>query len=402
MNYLDVYYSRINHLGETTAERIQNGGIRSFEKWLAESPHTVRELSVERGLYFNGIILTSKDKEYEKIMFLNVANDIPIVVGDIMNWVIEDGSTEKWILIQKEKKVNPTYQTFWIVRCNYLVKWVDGLGHVQQSWSYLVSSLDSKIKGNYRTWNALITPQPNKYLEMLMPRREVDRSTNFIVEQESWSVVEYDHTSVPGVVYISLTEGKINSIYDDVENDLADTNMIADYEVIMPQDKQIFKVGEPINPKFTLTKNGKPCELEVTLLPTDKSIAKIIDGTLTAVSSGATDIIVQLKDYPDIQLTISIEVGEAEQEFSAYIEGVDKIRLDREATYTLVGTEEITEPVKYYFDYLDGEEIATIVSNEGASCVVRANARNKLGKLVLLAVYNHKVYTKDITIIPVW
>ena len=223
-----------------------------------------------------------------------------------------------------------------------------------------------------------------------MPRREVDRSTNFIVEQESWSVVEYDHTSVPGVVYISLTEGKINSIYDDVENDLADTNMIADYEVIMPQDKQIFKVGEPINPKFTLTKNGKPCELEVILLPTDKSIAKI------------TDIIVQLKDYPDIQLTISIEVGEAEQEFSAYIEGVDKIRLDREATYTLVGTEEITEPVKYYFDYLDGEEIATIISNEGASCVVRANARNKLGKLVLLAVYNHKVYTKDITIIPVW
>ena len=36
MNYLDVYFSRINHMGETTAERIRNGGIRSFEKWLAE------------------------------------------------------------------------------------------------------------------------------------------------------------------------------------------------------------------------------------------------------------------------------------------------------------------------------------------------------------------------------
>jgi len=78
MNYLDVYFSRLNHLGETTAERIRNGGIRSFEKWMAESPHTVRDLSVERGLYFDGIILTSKDKEYQKIMFLNVANDVPI------------------------------------------------------------------------------------------------------------------------------------------------------------------------------------------------------------------------------------------------------------------------------------------------------------------------------------
>ena len=64
MNYLDTYFSRVNHLGETTAERIRNGGIRSFYKWMAESPHTVRQLSVERGLYFDAIILTSKDKEY--------------------------------------------------------------------------------------------------------------------------------------------------------------------------------------------------------------------------------------------------------------------------------------------------------------------------------------------------
>ena len=125
MNYLDVYFRRVNHLGENTAERIKNGGIRSFEKWLKESPHTIQNLSVERGLFFSGIILTNKDKEYEKIMFLNVANDIPIVVGDIMNWTIEDGSTEKWILIQEEKKVNGTYKTFWIIRCNYLMKWID-------------------------------------------------------------------------------------------------------------------------------------------------------------------------------------------------------------------------------------------------------------------------------------
>ena len=78
MNYLDVYFSRINHMGDNTAERIRNSGIRSFNKWMAESPHTIRDLSVERGLYFDGIILTSKDKEYQKIMFLNVANDIAI------------------------------------------------------------------------------------------------------------------------------------------------------------------------------------------------------------------------------------------------------------------------------------------------------------------------------------
>ncbi len=88
-------------------------------------------------------------------MFLNVANDIPILVGDIMNWELEDGTTEKWILFQEEKKVSGTHRTFWITRCNYLLKWVDADGHLQQSWSYVISSTDDKIKGNFRTWNNL-------------------------------------------------------------------------------------------------------------------------------------------------------------------------------------------------------------------------------------------------------
>ena len=61
-NYLEAYFSRITHRGESVAEVAQNTGERSFESWLASSVHTVKDLSVERGLYFSGIILTDKDK----------------------------------------------------------------------------------------------------------------------------------------------------------------------------------------------------------------------------------------------------------------------------------------------------------------------------------------------------
>ena len=399
MGYLDVYFSRINHLGETTAERIRSGGIRSFEKWMAESPHTIRDLSVERGLYFSGIILTNKDKEHEKIMFLNVANNIPLLVGDIMNWTIDDGSIEKWILVQEEKKVNGTYRTFWIVRCNYLMKWIDAQGHLQQSWSYFVSSLDSKIKGNFRTWNSLITPQPNKYAELLMPRYPIDRATNFIVENESWSVVEYDHTSVPGIIYLSLTEGKINLIYDDTENNIADLDKLAQYQVILPENEQIFAVGDVIAPTLTIMKNGIPYKAEYNLLSTDKKIAKVIDGELKAVGTGTVDIIVQLKEYPDIQKTISITVSAAEQEFSAYIEGPDKIRLGRKGTYILVGTEAIDGQVIYG---ISNNSIAKIISVTNNSCEIQANEANILDSVILTATYNGKEYTKNISIIPLW
>ena len=155
MSYLETYYSRVNHYGETTGERIVNQGIRTFQRWKNESPHTVTTLSVERGLYFDGIILESKDKEYKKILNLHVSNDIPLRVGDIMNWRQRDGEVEKWILLSEEKKVNGTYRSFDILKCNYLVKWVNEKGYLQRSWAYVLSSVDSKVKANFRTWHNL-------------------------------------------------------------------------------------------------------------------------------------------------------------------------------------------------------------------------------------------------------
>ena len=401
MNYLDVYFSRINHLGETTAERIRNGGMRSFEKWLAESPHTIRNLSVERGIYFDGIILTDKDKEQKKVMFLEVANDVPLLIGDIMNWTLDDGTIEKWLIIQEEKKVNGTFRSFWIVRCNYLMKWIDAEGHLQQSWGYFVSSLDSKIKGNFRTWNNLITPQPNKYAELLMPRYPIDRATNFIVEEESWTVVEYDHTSVPGVIYLSLTENKVNLIYDDVVQNIADTDKLAKYELNMPPLTQIFHLGDHIEPVFTLTKNGKPSEEEVELLTNNKKIVREIDGVLIAVGKGTVEIIARLKNYPEITQTIEVVVGEQEQvqEFSGYIEGADAIRLDRLSSYTLKATGDITGAVTFS---INDKTLALITLTEDNKCVIHANANNKLGKIVLTAEYNGYSFTKEISIIPLW
>ena len=394
-------------MGDSTAERIRNSGIRSFYKWMAESPHTVRNLSVERGINFDGIILTNKDKEATKILLLNVSNEISLLIGDIMNWQLDDGSIEKWIIIQEEKKVNGTYRTFWIVRCNYLLKWVDGQGHVQQSWSYFVSSLDSKIKGNFRTWNSLISPQPNKYAEILMPRYPIDRATNFIVEQESWTVVEYDHTSVPGVIYLSLTQGKINSIYDNVPNDLADTDKIANYQLSIPPITQRFNVGDAIKPVFTLTKNGVPIDQPVILSSSNQSVVKLINGQLVALGAGITTIIITLQNYPTIFQTIEIEVGQQEKQFSAFIEGPATIRLDRQQIYTLKGTAQLQGQVIYSIEpevlaYIDKKSLLNNNIDSNISCVVHANNKNKLEKFILKAEYKGITYEKEITIIPLW
>jgi hypothetical protein len=128
-----------------------------------------------------------------------------------------------------------------------------------------------------------------------MPHYPIDRATNFIVEDESWTVVEYDRSSVPGVIYLSLTESKVNMIYDDLENDIADLDKLAIYDLSVPEVTQIFTVGEPIELTFTLMKNGVPSDEEIKFISMNKKIARMIDNKLVAISKGKVDIIIQLK-----------------------------------------------------------------------------------------------------------
>lgn len=231
-----------------------------------------------------------------------------------------------------------------------------------------------------------------------MPRYPINRATNFIVEQESWTVVEYDHTSVPGVIYLSLTQGKINSIYDDVENNLADTDKIANYTISTSQQPQNFSVGSKINPVFTLMKDGQICNEEIEYVPADKTIVKFVDGILTAVGVGNTNIIIRLKNYPQIQTAVNVNINNEEQEFYGYIEGPDFIRLDRECEYKFVGNMEPSGQVNFNLN----TKLARLITKDQKTCVIKANHNNQLGSIILTAQYNNKIYTKEISIIPLW
>lgn len=427
MNYLDVYFSRINYFGETEAERIKNSGIVQFEKWMATSPFTVLDLSVERGIYFSGIIQTSKDKEEQKLMYLYVANDIPIKVGDIMTWRQDDGEVEKWLLLQKIHKVHGTYQTFQIIKCNYLLKWIDVSGYLQKSWAYTVSSTDNKVKGNFRMWHSLISPQPNKYAEIIMPRpvfkhegdrEQLMRGINFIIEDEAWQVIECDWTSVEGIVYMSLTESKVNYQYDDRDIDIADTDRYK-----FPELLNTYKMSDTIIPEFN---EGTFNQLEIEMRPmnfdyfyetnVDSEGNEAWYSALHPKQTGTCIIRMRLKNRPAVTQDIEVTIGASEDSAVFYIDGPDQLRLDRYGIYALkshrddaqvdesdsvvqgsiIEIQEDPNAKKKPSDY------ATLKVDQDGQFVLHANAQNKLGKLVLVSTYNGIEYTKTVEIIPLW
>ena len=413
MNYLDVYFSRVNHFGETYAERLKNSGIVAFEKWMARSPFTINDLSVERGYYFSGIIESSKDKEEKKLMYLYVALDIPIQVGDILTWRQDNGAIEKWLLLQKVHKVHEQYQTFQIIKCNYDLKWIDADGYLHKSWAYAVSSVDSKVKGNFRMWHSLISPQPNKFAEIIMPRPELKgtdkdqlmRGITFIIENEGWEVIECDWTSVEGIIYMSLTESKVNYQYDDRDIDVAATDKYK-----FPTLPTLYKVGEQIVPQFeTDTLN----QWEIELIKPDD--CDFISDDFVATGAGQCIITMRLKNRPVVTKNVEITINPQEQEFIAYINGPDQLRLDRQDIYSLVSDSYIDntavtikiqedptakkKPSDYATLRPKLDDNGQIIPN---AYILHANAQNKLGKLVLVASYNDVEYTKTVEIIPLW
>ena len=434
MNYLDVYFSRVNHFGETKAERIKNSGIVAFEKWLAQSPFTVLDLSVERGLYFSGIIETNKDKEEKKIMYLYVALDIPIQVGDILTWRQDNGVIEKWLLLQKEHKVHEQYQTFQIIKCNYNLKWINADGYLHQSWAYAVSSVDSKVKGNFRMWHSLISPQPNKFAEIIMPRPllegtdvdELMRGIVFIIENEGWIVIECDWTSVEGIVYMSLTESKVNYQYDDRDIDVANTDRYK-----FPELSPRFTVGETIIPQFEA---GTLNQWEIELRPSDFSLfneQKELPGEeekwyseLHSSTAGQCIVTMRLKNRHAVTKDIEVTINSLNEEFIAYIDGPDKLRLDRQDKYTLASNiplnGEVTLSIQSWpnMEKRKSTDYATLrpeIDNNNQPVfnqyILHANAHNNLGVIVLAATYTVKeneeivsqqTYTKTVEIIPLW
>ena len=411
---------------------------------MAQSPFTVVDLSVERGYYFSGIIETSKDKEEKKIMYLYVALDIPIQVGDILTWRQDNGVIEKWLLLQKVHKVHEQYQTFQILKCNYNLKWIDAEGYLHQSWAYAVSSVDSKVKGNFRMWHSLISPQPNKFAEIIMPRPELKpgtadvdelmRGINFIIENEGWTVIECDWTSVEGIVYMSLTESKVNYQYDDrFIEDVADLDRYK-----FPELPALYKVGDSIVPQFEADTLN---QWEVVLSKPED--CDFINENWVATGAGQCIITMSLKNRPAVTKTVEITINANETDPVYYIEGPDKLRLDRQAKYYLTDGVLVEDVPRVTNSYEINENKKIVISMEIEKqydennklieyaklsselehpdiFILHANNKNKLGQLVLITTYSeyewnseleeedkwelkeNKQYKKTVEIIPLW
>lgn len=396
INYLETYKKRLSHMGTTPQEKAFNSGILEFRRYLKYNQHVVSGLRVWRnaGAPFRGAILTDKEDENRVSQILLVELGVDIKPGDFIQW--NDGAP--WLVYRSTTSSYQPYQKFHMVRCNYEVKWVDENGTIQQSWVYLLGHKDSKVKDNFRTWNNLITPQPNKYIEMVLPHTKIPLGTDIMVLDEVWRLVEYDQNSVPGVIYLSFTETTLNEQRDDLKNKLASADKVAEWELELPAVRQV-RPHERFEVKYSLRKNGiEQYDVKPTISVNDAELS--LDGdVVVAGASGGGMITVS---YNDLVATQEVHIVFQSSE-PLVIAGNEKVRAGRESKYQAGSEKNVVE-----FSLIQEEELATIVSSENNTCVIKANSKNKLGTVTLVARVAATAKTaaleatRTIEIVPLW
>ena len=397
-NYTDVYWYRITKYGENHKEREYNYSVRNFEKYLNEHPSSV-DVIVD-SIHMRASIISNKQDQYKLTKQILTSINTTINPGSIVEW--NDGH---WIVYQKEVNPNQAYNSCYMVECNKKLKWIDEYGVEQEEWAYIFSSKDSIVKQNFRTWNRLITPQPNQWLEMLVPaKKTIKMDQKFIIDGRAWFVDEYDATSSKGVTYYSLTEDKIDRMDDSIENGLANANKLDCYKIDI-QDEISCGLNDSYIIDPVVYNDGVIDTQPLGYIIEDSSIASLMslnnNATIIPVNKGQTTLKIYLINQPKVFKSIVINITDMTEQ-SAVLIGDDSIKTTDFAIYTAykISDSKIVDPI-VSFSISDSNLASGILLDDGTLKII-ANEDNKLGVVTVIINTSSNTYTKKIAIRSLW
>ena len=403
-DYYKVFQERCYNRGLTFKQTVQSQVATNFDRFLKSSPNAIDVRVNNQGELIKVATLSDKEGDtLDKRFFLCHKKD-HIRVGDFLYW-----GKSIWLVFQKIKDTINAYDKFECIECRHKVKWINSSGVLKETPCYLVAQTDEKIKYNFRTWNNMITPQPNKYMEIITARNDVQLGQKFLVNETAWSVVESDYISVKDILYLSLTEDKKDLYVDDIENNIANIVDLNKFELVVQENDITLSVNDTyqLNGKVYLNGVLYSEELIMQILEGREHVEIDEDMKLTAKSAGTAVVRVHLEDHSDVFQDVTIVISESAQEpvVTYELRGDSSIKWGRSKVYQFIKiTNGVDELMTCTFKVEDNNGLLLNAKPEltASSIVLMANEENKVGTVKLTAVYEGMELEKEIEIISLW
>ena len=160
----------------------------------------------------------------------------------------------------------------------------------------------------------------------------------FIKMDKAWKVVGVDKSRL-GIVILHCEKDLFGS-YDDRINEIANTNLIAIWEIQINEENRQVALNKEFTFTATVMKNSTEYQGAVLVWESsDENIAVVNDGVITGVAIGSVEISVYIQDKPTVKTNIQIEVVESIPDvitykmWSSYTDGSGKSYTDFSVRY---------------------------------------------------------------------
>lgn len=402
-DYYLVFQERSGNHGKTFKEVVQKQARHDFKYFLQSSPNAIKvTINSKEGKETKVATILNKENEtlVKRYFLCDIADQISI--GDFLYW-----GDSIWLMFRKERDTIEAYDKFEGIECRHKIQWVDSYGVLQNTPCYLVAQKDDQIKSNFRTWNNMITPQPNKYLEIITCRNNIQLGQKFLIDETAWYVVESDYISIKNILYLSLTEDKKDIYVDDIADNIAnivDLNKfemrIKDKEISLDIDKEYKIAGE-------VYLNGNKYS--------DKIIIEVIEGAdlvtindnfiLTALSEGRVVLRICMEENNEIyqEMIINI-VKNAPQNISYQLIGDESIKWGRTKVIQAVKVVDgVSTAIAASFKVVDKEELLSSYEINSSSVTITADTKNKVGNFTIICTFEDgSTVEKAIRVTSLW
>lgn len=401
-DYYKVFQERCKNHGKSFKSLVQSQAALDFQRFLVGSPNTIDVTVNDEEEKIRVATILNKEKNDTDVRRFFLANkEDGLKIGDFIYW-----DDTVWILLKKEKDTIDAYDKFEGLECRHNIKWIDKFGILQSTPCYLVAQTDEKVKANFRTWNNMITPQPNKYLEIITSRKNIELSQRFLIDETAWSVVETDYISVKGIIYLSLTEDKKDLYEDDINNDIADIVDLNKFQLKLEETEITLGIDETyqLSGKTYLNGNLYSSNIIVEILEGEENISIDENLKITGVKEGSTKLRISMEENNEISQELNVTIQESAPANVVYdLKGDASIKWGRTKVYQFVRVVNgIFEPVKADFSIEDKDRLIKNYEINETSITITANEDNRVGEFYINCTFGEETVRKEIKVTSLW
>lgn len=401
-DYYKVFQERCKNHGKSFKSLVQSQAALDFQRFLVSSPNAIDVTVNDEEEKIRVATILNKEKNDTDVRRFFLANkEDGLKIGDFIYW-----DDTVWILLKKEKDTIDAYDKFEGLECRHNIKWIDKFGVLQSTPCYLVAQTDEKVKANFRTWNNMITPQPNKYLEIITSRKNIELSQRFLIDETAWSVVETDYISVKGIIYLSLTEDKKDLYEDDINNDIADIVDLNKFQLKLEETEITLGIDETyqLSGKTYLNGNLYSSDIIVEILEGEENISIDENLRITGIKEGNTKLRISMEENNEISQELNVTIQESAPANVVYdLKGDASIKWGRTKIYQFVRVVNgIFEPVKAEFSIEDKDKLIKNYEINETSITITANEDNRVGEFYINCTFGEETVRKEIKVTSLW